>query len=86
MRIKRLIKFFLIFGLTGTSSLYVSNYLLWVLEILFDFVIAGWLRILFILVLYQFLLVGFCYMFKETDYIVKKSKRLKKLLFKIQSR
>ena len=83
MRIKRLIKFFLIFGLTGTSSLYVSNYLLWVLEILFDFVIAGWLRILFILVLYQFLLVGFCYIFKETDYILKKGKRLKKLLFKI---
>tara|TARA_Y100000766_G_scaffold279174_1_gene286986 strand:+ start:582 stop:833 length:252 start_codon:yes stop_codon:yes gene_type:complete len=83
MPIKRLIKFFLIFGLTGTSSLYVSNFLLWVLEILFDFVIAGWLRIIFILVLYQFLLVGFCHIFKETDYILKKGKRLKKLLFKI---
>ena len=77
--LKRIAKFGLIFAITGTSSLYVGDSIAELLSTLLVFEITAWIRVVCVLVCYQFLLVGCCYIFGESEYLLRKVKRLKEI-------
>jgi hypothetical protein len=78
--LKRIAKFGLIFAITGTSSLYVGDSITTLLRTLLAVEVTGWIRVVSVLVCYQFLLVGFCFIFGESEYLLRKIKRLKKMV------
>ena len=79
----RIFKFLLIFSLTGTSSLFISDFFILFLENHFGIKLSFYYEIFFIIVLYHFILAIVCYFFGEFTYVLTKLRRLKKLVDRI---
>lgn len=75
----RILKFVIIFSLTGTSSLFASDYFILFLENILSMRLSFYYEIFFIIIFYQFILAIFCYFFGEFSYILTKLRRLKQL-------
>ena len=78
----KIIKFILIFSVTGSSCLFVSDRIAFYLESLAGVKQHIMLDVILVTVTYQILLLFFCFLFGEFRYVVDKYKRLKMLLFK----
>ena len=75
----RLLKFMIIFSFTGTSSLFASDFFILFIKKHFSISLSIYYEVFFIIILYQFLLAIFCYLFGEFPYVLTKLRRLKQL-------
>ena len=75
----RLIKFLIIFSLTGTSSLFASDFFILFIKKHFSISLGFYYEIFFVIIFYHFLLAIFCYLFGEFPYVLAKLRRLKQL-------
>ena len=78
----RILKFLIIFSLTGISSLFASDYFILFLENFLGIRTSFYYEIFFIIIFYHFILAIFCYIFGEFSYILTKLRRLKQLFYR----
>ena len=79
----KIFKFLIIFSLTGSSSLFVSDYFILFLGKNFSLNLGTYYQIFFIIVFYHFILAFFCYIFGEFSYVLTKLRRLKQLFYRV---
>ena len=75
----RILKFVIIFSITGTSSLFASDFFILFIKKQFGISLSIYYEVFFIIILYHFILAIFCYLFGEFPYILTKLRRLKQL-------
>lgn len=79
----KILKFLIIFSLTGTSSIFLSDYFILFLENYFSLKLSFYFEIFFIIIFYHFILAFFCYVFGEFSYIITKLRRFKQLFNRV---
>ena len=79
----KILKFLIIFSLTGTSSIFLSDYFILFLENYFSLKLSFFSEIFFIIIFYHFILAFFCYVFGEFSYIITKLRRFKQLFNRV---
>lgn len=79
----RILKFLIIFSLTGTSSIFASDHFIFFLENFLNLNLNFYSEIIFIIIFYHLILVIICYVFGEFSYILTKLRRLKQLFNRV---
>ena len=78
----KIVKFILIFSVTGSSCLFISDKIAFYLEIFAGLEQHIVIDVILVTITYQILLLFFCFLFGEFKYVLGKYKRLKMLFSK----
>ncbi|MEK9596257.1 MAG: DUF6787 family protein [Rhodospirillaceae bacterium] len=81
----RIVKFLIIFTLTGSSSVFVSDVMADFIKTDLSYEMNAFERIVLISLLYQFLLLLFCLVFGELPYVIKKFRKMAQLFRRLKN-
>ena len=75
----RIVKFLIIFSVTGTSSIFVSDIAAAYIHQGLAYEMNAVQQLVLISIVYQFLLIFFCFIFGELGYVMQKFRKIKGL-------
>jgi hypothetical protein len=81
----RIAKFLIIFTLTGSSSVFVSDFMADFIKTDLSYEMNALERIVLISLLYQFLLLLFCFVFGELPYVIEKFRKMAQLFRRLKN-
>lgn len=81
----RIAKFLIIFTLTGSSSVFVSDVMADFIKTDLSYEMNALERIVLISLLYQFLLLLFCFVFGELPYVIEKFRKMAQLFRRLKN-
>lgn len=81
----RIAKFLIIFTLTGSSSVFVSDVMADFIKTDLSYEMNALERIVLISLLYQFLLLLFCFVFGELTYVIEKFRKMAQLFRRLKN-
>ena len=81
----RIAKFLIIFTLTGSSSVFVSDVMADFIKTDLSYEMDALERIVLISLLYQFLLLLFCFVFGELPYVIEKFRKKAQLFRRLKN-